>query len=84
MAKSLILEVKAQVGVDVVEAFMDMIDLAQRMQMMVTTDFNGVHCYVWIDDTVEKLVERYHYAVENKLSSLPYRVPQDWRPEREW
>jgi hypothetical protein len=84
VAKSLILAVKVQVGTDVREAFRDMIELSRRMQMMITTEVNGVHIYVWTNDTVERLIDRFHYATEKKLPLLPIQVPDDWRPKREW
>ena len=71
--RTLSLEVKPLVGSNTEDVFEDAIQLARHLTLMVTFNFNGVHCYVTGNDEVPDLERRYWDACERKLPTLPSR-----------
>ncbi len=73
MRTELSIKVEPLCGSNADEVFAAAIDLSRRLGVMVTFDFNGVHCYLDGDDRVEDLERRLWDACERKLPTLPSR-----------
>lgn len=60
------LNVECSPGSDIKDAVTDARELARKLDLTVTFDFNGVHCMVGKNAFVDIVVEKYHEALTAK------------------
>jgi hypothetical protein len=66
------LRVDGAVGDNALDVLLGMLKLARHMDMMITSDFNGIHFYVVPNDEFRVLEQRYYCACELKMTILPH------------
>ena len=67
------MKLEPMVGSNVEDVFSEAITLSRRFGVMIVFDFNDTHCYVYENDEVDDLMNRFYCAREKKLSCLPIR-----------
>lgn len=63
---SITLKVECSPGSEITDAFQEVIDLSNRLQVAVEFDFNGVTCFVKPGGSVRKGVEEWNEALASK------------------